>query len=129
MVSLPAMAAVLNLTPVMAGSCIVFNHHLRNSTNNLREDVDNSRCSASGFIHASACNVFPGFQHVIITGLPKSYMIAFSYLMKNDLNWHFLTDQPGQPFKQNPGNTSGADFNGTKRWQFTGCPYPLENRM
>jgi hypothetical protein len=104
------MLVVLNQASVMAGSCIIFNHDLHASTNNMREDVDYSGCSASGLIHASAGYVFPGL-HVIITGFEQSHIFTSSYLMKNDLNGQFLINQPGRPFKQNPGNTAGADFN------------------
>lgn len=53
---------------------------------------------------------FPGSQHVNYKTSNTGFWLTFSHLVKNDLNGHFLTDQPGQPFNGDPGNTTGFDL-------------------
>ena len=53
---------------------------------------------------------FPGSQNVNYKTSKTGFWLTISHLVKNDLNGHFLTDQPGQPFNGDPGNTAGIDF-------------------
>ena len=53
---------------------------------------------------------FPGSQHVNYKTLKTGFWLTRSHLVKNDLNGHFLTDQPGQPFNGDPGNKAGFDL-------------------
>jgi hypothetical protein len=50
-------------------------------------------------IYCNADRMFPGYPYVqTVAYLQCKY--STSSLMKNDLNGHFLTDQPGQPFNR-----------------------------
>ena len=53
---------------------------------------------------------FPGSQHVNRKTAKAGFWLTISHLVKNDLNGHFLTDQPGQPFNGDPGNKAGFDL-------------------
>jgi hypothetical protein len=50
-------------------------------------------------IYCNADRMFPGYSYVqTVAYMQCKY--STSSLMKNDLNGHFLTDQPGQPFNR-----------------------------
>jgi hypothetical protein len=61
-------------------------------------------------IHTKTGIVFPGSRHVKPEADPTETKFTCSHLTKNDLNGLFLTDQPGQPFNGDPGNTAGSDL-------------------
>ncbi len=60
-------------------------------------------------IRTTGCK-FPGSQNVNYKTSKAGFWLTRSHLVKNDLNGHFLTDQPGQPFNVDPGNTAGFDL-------------------
>jgi hypothetical protein len=69
------------------------NTHINQISTNGNDRTDPIFCNAD--------RMFPDSLSVQPIANLQRYYSTSTYLMKNDLNGYFLTDQPGQPFNEN----------------------------